>query len=570
MLVQQCTIKPIYYLNVKSLLTTMNRREFFTGNAEIAPKTGVSLPRTQTGLTPYGGPWTLSEVKHLLRRTVFGATKTDCDYFIGQGRSAAVAELLTIPASVPSPPLYVSTTYNDPNVPFGQTWINAPYDAQANGGRRTSLRGWWISQLLSGERSIRERMVLFWHNHFSTEIAGIFDARYCYNHNILLRQYALGNFKDLTRAVTLDPAMLRYLNGYLNTATAPDENYGRELQELFTVGKDANGLPYYNEDDVQAAARVLTGYRITGTTATSYFDATRHDTADKIFSAYYNNTVIIGRTGTAGQDELEDLLTMIFSKQEVALNICRRLYRHFVYYTIDAAAETDVIQPLAAIFRNNNYDILPVLDALLNSEHFFDMANRGALIKPPIDFCVSTCRDFDVAFPTASTLSEQYALWSRVHTQSSGMGQAIGDPPDVAGWPAYYSAPMYHELWINASTLPLRNTFVDRMLLFGYTSGSSTIKIDFVQYVGTLQSPADPELLVQEVLDRHYCFDTSQNLKDYLKSILLSGQAQNYYWTQAWDDYVNNPGDPTYYMIVESRLRSMFQYVMKLAEYQLS
>lgn len=536
----------------------------------MAADSTIAAPRTQTGLAPYSGTWTLSEVKHLLRRTVFGASKSDCDYFLAQGRAAAVAELLTIPAALPSPPLYVSTTYADPNVPFGQTWINAPYDAQANAARRTSLRSWWTGLLLSGERSVRERMVLFWHNHFATELNSIFDARYGYIHNNLLRQYAMGNFKDLTRAVTLDPAMLRYLNGYLNTATAPDENYGRELQELFTVGKDANGQPYYTEDDVQAAARVLTGYRINGLTATSYFDATRHDTNDKVFSPYYNNTVITGRTGIAGQDELEDLLTLIFSRQEVALNICRRLYRHFVYYTIDATAETDVIQPLAAIFRTNNYDILPVLDALLNSEHFFDMANRGAIIKPPIDFCLSVCKDFNVVFPTAASLSDQYNLWARVHSQAFAMGQAIGDPPDVAGWPAYYSAPLFHELWINASTLPARNNFVDRMLINGYTFGSSTILIDFVQYVGTMQSPSDPELLIQEVLDRHYCFDTSQTLKDYLKSILLSGQSQNYYWTQAWDDYVNNPGDPTSYMIVESRLRSMFQYILKLAEYQLS
>lgn len=548
----------------------MNRRDFLTGNTEIATRSASTVRRTQTGLAPYNGPWTLSEVKHLLRRTVFGASKADCDYFAGQGRASTVAELLALPATTPTPPLYVSTTYNDPNVPFGQTWINAPYDAQATAGRRSSFRAWWTGRLLSGERSIRERMVMFWHNHFATEVAAIFDPRYCYNHNVLLRQYALGNFKDLTRAVTLDPAMLRYLNGYLNTAAAPDENYARELQELFTVGKDANGLPYYNEDDVQAAARVLTGYRINSLTATSFFDATRHDTTDKLFSSYYNNTVITGRSGAAGQDELDDLLTLLFSKQEVALNICRRLYRHFVYYTIDAAAESDVIQPLAVIFRNNNYEILPVLDALLNSEHFFDMANRGALIKPPIDFCVTVCKDFGVAFPDATVAAEQYALWSRIHTQAFGMGQSIGDPPDVAGWPAYYAAPMYHELWINASTLPARNTFVDRMLLQGYTSGTSNIKIDVVQYVATLPSPSDPELLIQEVLDRHYCFDTSQTLKDYLKSMLLSGQTQNYYWTLAWDDYVNNPGDPSYYMIVESRLRSMFQYVLKLAEYHLA
>jgi len=484
--------------------------------------------------------------------------------------AASVAELLTSPAATPAPPLYTNTAYNDPNVPFGQTWVSAAYDPLANAGRRTSLRAWWTGLMLSPDRSIRERMVLFLHNIFVVEFSNVFDAKYSYNYLALVRQYALGNYKSLTRAVTLDPAMLRYLNGYLNTAAAPDENYGRELQELFTVGKDSNGIPYYTEDDVKAAARVLTGYRINALTATSYFDSTRHDTANKTFSAYYGNTVIAGQSGSAGANEQDDLLNMIFSRQEVALNICRKLYRYFVYYTIDASAETDVIQPLAAIFRNNNYELLPVLQALLSSEHFFDMANRGALIKPPIDYCVSICKDFNVSFPSAADVADQYTLWYRIHTQASGLGQAIGDPPDVAGWPAYYSAPQFHELWINASTLPLRNVLIDRLLSTGYTAGAFTLLIDVVAYTSTMVQPGDPDLLVQEVMDRHYCFDGSQTLKDYLKSILLSGQLQNYYWTNAWDDFVNNPTDPTYRMIVETRLTGMYSYLLKLAEYQLS
>ena len=117
--------------------------------------------------------------------------------------------------------------------------------------------------MLQPDPGITERMVLFWHNHFVTEAATLGNAVMGYQNNALLRLHALGNFKTMTRAVTIDPGMLRYLNGYLNTASAPDENYGRELQELFTVGKDATGQPYYTEDDVKNAAKVLTGYRIT-------------------------------------------------------------------------------------------------------------------------------------------------------------------------------------------------------------------------------------------------------------------------------------------------------------------
>ena len=550
----------------------MNRRDFLSGRPQTEETTLVEpLARTQTGLAPYSGAWSLSEVKHLLRRTRFGATKAECDHYLSIGLSGALNELLTPLATQPAPPLYTATAvYNDPNVPFGQTWVNAAYDALANGQRLRSFRSWWIGLMLQPDPGITERMVLFWHNHFVTEAATLGNAVMGYQNNALLRLHALGNFKTMTRAVTIDPGMLRYLNGYLNTASAPDENYGRELQELFTVGKDATGQPYYTEDDVKNAAKVLTGYRITFSNGTAYFDPNRHDTSDKVFSAYYGNAVIAGRSGTAGQDELDDLLDMIFSRQEVALLIARKLYRYFVYYEIDAATETDVIQPLADIFRNNNYEIIPALQALLGSEHFFDVANRGALIKTPIDFAVSHARDFAVAFPDASALEDQYALWYRIFSQASAMGQSIGDPPDVAGWPAYYSAPAYHELWINATTLPARNAFTDRMVSTGYTSGSSNISFDVVAYTETLADATDPNLLIQEVLDRHYCFDPSQTLKDYLKSFLLSGQAQDHYWTDAWDDYLADPTNTMYYGIVESRLQGMYQYLMNLAEYQLS
>jgi uncharacterized protein (DUF1800 family) len=364
--------------------------------------------------------------------------------------------------------------------------------------------------------------------------------------------------------------MLKYLNGYLNTATAPDENYGRELQELFTVGKDANGNPFYTQSDVVAAAHVLTGYRINASTVTSYFDPTRHDTSDKTFSAYYNNTVITGQSGAAGANELDDLLDMIFLKDEVSLNICRRLYKFFVYYEIDATAEANVIQPLALIFRNSNYDILPVLSALFSSEHFFDPLNRGAIIKSPVDTTIAFCRDYNVVFPTAFSLVAQYDLWLKISSQNTLLNQSIGDPPNVAGWPAYHQEPQFHEIWINADTLPNRNKFTDTMINNGVSGSGNTIIADVVAYTQTLTTPDDPDLLVQEVIDLHYSQDVSQTVKDYLKSILLSGQVNNSYWTIAWNDYITTPSNPTFYNIVRTRLTTMYQYLMNLSEYQLS
>jgi uncharacterized protein (DUF1800 family) len=380
----------------------------------------------------------------------------------------------------------------------------------------------------------------------------------------------LGNFKSFVKAITLDPAMLIYLNGYLNTKNAPDENYARELQELFAIGKDGSGTPYYTESDVQQAAKVLTGYRVNGPAISSFFDSTRHDTSNKAFSSFYGNTTITGQSGVAGQNELDDLLNMIFARQQASELICRKLYRYFIYYKIDAQVETDVIQPLAVILRSNNFEIIPVLSALLKSEHFYDAANRGALIKTPIDFSVSLCRDYGVVFPDSSQLTAQYGLWLAIYNASSLMGQIAGDPPNVAGWPAYYQEPQYHELWINTTTLPNRNIFSDLLCGNGYRSGGFAIKIDVVAFTETLSNPGDPNMLIQQVIDQHFSQDVSISVKDYLKGFLLSGQLADYYWTIAWTDYKNNPGNTTFYNVVSTRLKAMYKFLMNLSEYQLS
>ena len=179
-------------------------------------------------------------------------------------------------------------------------------------------------------------------------------------------------------------------------------------------------------------------------------------------------------------------------------------------------------------------------------------------------------REFDVAFPDSSNLAGQYSAWDRLRTQASSMSQDAGDPPSVAGWQAYYQQPSYHEMWINSDSLPKRNQFTDRMCSNGYTSNGATLIFDPVIFTTTLTTPGDPLLLIDEVLSLLYSIDVSQTLKDYLLTILLSGQTANYYWTNAWDDYMGDPTNTSYLMIVQSRLQSFYRYIMDLSEYQLS
>ena len=290
---------------------------------------------------------------------MFGFTRTDINYFKTRTFLQSVDEILNPAAPLPDPPVKEYNTPNnatipDPNILQGTTWVNDPNnDGTVNSLRRASFKKWWMGVMINQDRSIREKMTLFWHNHFATETNDISNSQFVYKHHTLLRTNVLGNFKSLTRAVTIDPAMLVYLNGQFNTAKAPDENFGRELQELFCCGKGPDSL--YTESDVKAAAQVVTGWRNNTTTLSSYFDATRHDTTNKQFSAFYNNTVIQGKTGvTAGDLELDALIDMIFGTQEVAKYICRRIYRWFVYYDIACTVQANIITPLANLCRTTH------------------------------------------------------------------------------------------------------------------------------------------------------------------------------------------------------------------------
>jgi len=533
-------------------------------------------PPPLTGLNPYTGPFTQTELQHLLKRTLFGASKADLDYFAGRTLPDVLGELLNPAVLIPPPPIKeytTSTTATTPDtaIAVGATWVgDLNNDGTVQSQRRASFKKWWMGLMINQDRSVLEKMTLFWHNHFATETNDVSNAQYIYRHHQLLRTNALGNFKTLTRAVTVDSAMLVYLNGQLNTRTAPDENYGRELQELFCCGKGPDSL--YTEADVKAAARVLTGWRNNNTTMTSYFDSTRHDSNPKVFSAFYNNTVIAGRTGTtAGDIELDEMLTMIFNVQEVAKYICRRIYRWFVYYDIDASVESNIITPLANIFRSNNYEIKPVLQALLQSEHFFDVLSRGCQIKSPVDLVVGMCREFPMAFQPSSDYITNYAHWNYMVTWVSNMQQNIGDPPDVSGWKAYYQEPQFYQIWINSDTLPKRNQFTDTMIVTGYSFGGKRIQVDGLALVQQLNTHSDPNAVINQLTSYLYRIDLSDASKTQLKrDILLSGQTSDHYWTDAWNLYISNPGNTANTTTVRNKIRDLLKYLLNLAEYQLA
>ena len=532
------------------------------------PQTPLS---SSLGLSPYKGAWTAETTKHLLKRVLFGAKKSEIDYFLSQGMKATLLEILSPTSTYPSPPLndYNTATVIDPVVPAGATWINnITSDGTLNSYRRSTFKKWLVGAMVNQNRNISEKLCLFWANHFSVEADIVSYGNYVYTHHDTLRKNCLGNFKQLIKLITVDAAMLRYLNGYLNTNTAPDENYGRELQELFTLGKDVNVK--YTEADVKAAAKILTGWRINSTFAV-YFDATKHDTTNKQFSAYYNNKIITGKTGATGATETDELISMIFERPEVAKFICRKIYQFFVYYYIDEKIEANIIVPLAEIFVKNNFEIKPVLDALFQSEHFFDPIYFGCQIKSPIDHVVGFLREFDIIFPdTVTDYADAYYLLNNMVNQMINLGQNPADPPNVAGWPAYYQTPEYYELWINADTLPKRNKFTDLMVETGYTRNSKKVIINTINFAKSIcNKPNDPTILIEAAFALLVPTEISPTIKAALKKqILLSGQVSDYYWTDAWDTYISNPTTINF-NIVNVRLKALLKYIMNLPEYQL-
>jgi len=526
------------------------------------------------GPARYKGKWEAVQVSHLLRRTGFGVRMEDVAYFLGRSPKKAVRELILTDYPLPAPPVnnYNDDKYTDAEIAPGSDWtVSLKYDGMNNGRRKNSFKSWWFGSMIGQDRSIREKMVLFWHNHFVTETNTVDNALFCYKYNVLLRQHALGNFKELVKAMTTEPAMLRYLNGYANTKKAPDENYGRELQELFTVGKGQGSQ--YSEQDVKAAARVLTGYTLNYKTYTASFDPKRHDEGDKQFSAYYDNHVIKGLKGVEATGEVDQLVEMIFSREEVSHFICRKLYRWFVYHDIDKTTEKNVIQPLAALFRKKDYSIRPVLEALFLSRHFFDAANYGCMIKSPVDLSVGLCREFGVVFPGAAEYADQYGFWEQVRNQAAALQQNIGDPPNVAGWQAYYQEPEYDKLWISSDTLPRRNQFTDRMVNNGFARNGKKIGIDVVAFAARFPHPEDPDQLIADLVTALFSVPlTAEELQLMKTSILLSGlvgKASDHYWTNAWQNLQQKPDDSANRNAVTNKLKALFRHLLDKPEYQL-
>ncbi len=490
----------------------MDRRSFltlFNGSQGTEYVPASSLPRPEsTGLEAYvpsaNAPWDAIRAGHLLRRTTMLPRWADIGSVLAMSPSAAVDVLLNT-SSVPAEP---SMANHDTSSEAG---LNNTLIAQLQATwaqDAATLRKWWSATMRDSGLSIVEKLTMFWSGHFTSEfLAGgsYVLATLLYRQNKLLRENGLKNFQDLTFYVTLDGAMLVYLGGNLNTKGAPNENYAREVMELFTMG-----LGWYTEGDIHNAARVLTGWKVgqynnelaLNGIFNPYFWPADHDTENKQFLG----VTIPARDATTNteflvkKDEIRLLTDTIFQvrPQAVAKFICTKLYKFFVYSN-PAGTDDAVISAMADLFIQNNFEIKPVLSALLKSAHFFDNANIGAQIKTPAEFVIG--------------LERQLALITDVSTSMSPLGQLLFDPPNVSGWPGYHD-------WITTNTFPVRSELATSVI----TAMDDPSTMVFIQQFANYK---DPSGLIDSVAALLLPRPLSKERKDAFVGKLLGGAMPN-------------------------------------------
>jgi uncharacterized protein (DUF1800 family) len=378
-------------------------------------------------LLPQAAAMSVDEARHLLSRTGFGAAPGEIAAFTRYSREEAVDRLLqgvrteahtAPPAAVLDymPPRQIRALDEDARKAFRGEQLQRAFE----------LRVWWVGEMLGTASPLTERMTLFWHNHFVSSQQKVRSTRLMYRQNVLLRRHALGNFGALLHAVSKDPAMLVYLDSATSSRGQPNENFAREVMELFTLGEG-----HYAEQDIKEAARAFTGWNVEPETGEFRWRPFFHDNGIK---------AVLGRRGNLDGDAMLDIL---LQQPQTAEFIVGKLWREFV----SPDPEPAEVRRIARSFRDSGYQIKVAVRALLLAPAFYAPANRATLVKSPVDIVVGTLRQLGVS--VADPLPFAIVL--------ARLGQNLFAPPNVRGWPS-------GEAWLNSTTLLARKQFLARVL----------------------------------------------------------------------------------------------------------
>ena len=522
----------------------MNRRDLFTLKSykpieEIAPRQNLYpqyLSRITAGLEPYipsaDQPWDYSRAAHLLRRTMIGPKDIEIREVIALGLDKTLERLFqptTISTSEIEPWCFAEPQIRAVPVGSGIPGLSDPEFPNQILLRREMLSRWYAKSLAVSTMSIQERMVMFWSGILTSELDVVQLSEWQFNQQALLRKHCLVNFKTLINEITIDAAMLIYLDGIRNQKTANttqiNENYARELMELFTCGPtDWEDIPNYTEDDVREAARALSGWTIAGSThpnasARPYyagikgnFISLRWDSGKKTF------------LGETGNWKAPDIINILFQKrsQQIARFICEKLYRAFVYDIPDR----NIIDQMAVIF-SKDWEIKPVLKILLSSAHFFDNENIGAMYRSPVSFLIGSIRSMGISqvpdFKFEMSTNTNRDLSNRL----GNLGEILFNPPNVKGWPG-------GRTWVSTSTVSLRQKF-----MLDVIDGRIMLRDNGKQTRFYIFSALDFAKLFPEIVDaEQLCMDISMFMLNrkptetdfaiYLEAMLMG--AKTYEW----------------------------------------
>jgi uncharacterized protein (DUF1800 family) len=536
--------------------------------------------------------------RHLLRRASFVYSKTVIDQFSVLTPSQALDLLLV------DSPLTLSLPYDpQPTAAPDGFWTEVPSTTSLPSAfqnqirKRSIVAGWWWYNAINSP-TLKYKLCHFLSTRFTVEKSLCGASTYFYDHIRLLLYYASnGNYKELAKKMTLDNAMLIYLNNNSNTKSAPNENYAREFFELFTIGKGpqiaAGNYTNYTEEDVVQAARILTGFKakfdrsVVDTTTKipkGYNVFSSHDTTStKVFSSAFGNKSITSATAAASMDsELNAFVDMVFNQQATAKNICRKMYIYFVKGKISAEVETDIIAPLATDLYNNGYTILPVLRRLLTSKHFYDLDDSnatdetiGGIIKSPLQQISEIVTYLKATIPDPTTNPDEFYInfWNIfVHnTFLTGANMIPFDPDNVAGHLAYYQAPDFDKSWISSSTLIAKYRLGESLLDgFNRISGNANIKAkinisDVIKNGNLISDASDAYTLTSELCNALFAqVPDSDRVNYFMNSFLLQGLAP-FYWTNAWNLYLSDGKNS----VVEPRLKLLVSKILSAPESQL-
>jgi uncharacterized protein (DUF1800 family) len=405
----------------------------------------LNAPAITQGGKKMTTPMTFDDAAHLLRRMGFGGSASQINSLVPMGREGAVAYLMnysSIDDSNLDQVLSESFDFSDPT--------------HSQNFNETEIRRWWYTRMVLTQQQFQEKMTLFWHNHFATSLSKV-PFLYMYIQNQTLRQNALAQFDTLLLAVAQDPAMLIWLDGITNVAGTPNENFARELQELFTMGTNdvVTGQPNYTQDDVTAIARAFTGWKFQTQGGKSFsptfvINAAEHDNGLK---------TIYGQTADFGG---QDVLTLIAARQSTARFMVTKFFEFFVY-PLDLTNPTDLatIDTFANVYLNSNHSIADLLTAIFTSDQFFSDQARFALIKSPPEVISGSIRMLGAQYTPGVTRRD-----SSLYTASANMGMDIFNPADVAGWELNLG-------WVNTSAMLERFNFADLLMTNRFTNSTT-------------------------------------------------------------------------------------------------